>query len=129
MLPEKSFASSLNMSKFDQTSQFDKSFASSVLDKAVMDNLDLTFTETLQKGQPARRLWKIKAKRSSNDTILNDEIDLALKSIPDKLNFSLVDQNKAPPSRTFGILKAPKAPLYNQPTTNTSRNSSLQILV
>lgn len=127
MLPEKSFASSLNLTKLDQTSQFDKSFASSVLDKAVMDNLDLTFTETLQKGQPARRLWKSKAKRSSNDTILNDEIDLALKSIPEKLNFSLVDAAKAPPpTRTFGILKAPKVPLYHQPTTPSISNSKFK---
>jgi len=107
---------------------YNKSFASSILDKAVMDNLDLTFTESLapsknpgtsfttnQKGGAnvsfSSSSWR-PSKKSSNITLLNDDLDKeiskALKSIPENLELSLT-------SRPTGILKPAKQLTRTQP--------------
>lgn len=110
-------------------SNMDRTFASSVLDKAVMDNLDLTFTEALQQKDTTKssRSWSQPNKRSnrvSNDTIIGDEIDKALKDIPRKLDLSLLEQQKksvAP--KPFGILKPTR---YQAPPPSDEIPSSVE---
>lgn len=113
-----------------RTSFYNKSFASSILDKAVMDNLDLTFTESLapsknpgnsfttnQKGGSnvsfSSTSWR-PSKKTSNVTLYHDDLDKeiskALKSIPENLELSLT-------SRPPGILKPAKQLTRTQPQT------------
>lgn len=129
------FLVNLNL-KIRQTSTYDRSFASTVLDKAVMDNLDLTFTENRQSfHKPHRRTWTKKPSRVSNDTLFNDEIDRALESIPENLDFSINEKSSVKPSkdvyRPSGILKPakPSATESKSYSSGTNYFSTLSFIV
>ncbi len=104
--------------------QDDKSFASSVLDKAVMDNLDLTFTESLVKDDRPSKGTHSRFKKSVNDSLFNDEftkqLNSALQTIPENFELSVMEQNKKHiPPKPLGILKNTRrsaVPKYDQPT-------------
>lgn len=93
------------------------SIASSVLDKAVMDNLDLTFTEVMKKGEPSRKPWaRSKSRSKATETLFADEIDKALASIPESLAFDTMTPTRPivrPKAKPVGILK------NSRPTTSS----------
>lgn len=94
------------------------SFVSSVLDKAVMDNLDLTFTEVMKRGEPSRKPWaRSKSHLKATETLFADELDKALAAIPEDFTFEApkVRPMVRPVAKPLGILKNTKPTTCSAP--------------